>query len=123
VVVEFGLLGDVEVRIGGRIVEVGYARQRCVLVALLVDANRVVPVEVLVDRVWADRAPQRARNGMSGYLSRLQRVLAGTDKARIARRPGGYVLTVDPLAVDLHRFDHLVEQARAADDQDHAAAL
>ena len=74
---EFGLLGDVEVRIDGRGVEVGHARQRCVLVALLVDANRPVPVEVLVDRVWADRVPQRARKAVAGYVSRLRQVLAG----------------------------------------------
>jgi len=87
--VEFRLLGDVEVRIDGQPVEVGHIRQRCVLVALLVDANRPVPVDQLVDRVWADRVPQRARNAVAGYLSRLRQVLAGTDEARIVRQPLG----------------------------------
>jgi non-specific serine/threonine protein kinase len=39
------------------------------------------------------------------------------------RQPEGYVLTIDPMAVDLHRFHHLVGQARAADRDRDAAAL
>jgi DNA-binding SARP family transcriptional activator len=76
--VTFQLLGDVNVRIDGQEVDVGHARQRCVLVALLVQANRVVPVDQLLDWVWADRPPQRARNALSGYVSRLRQVLAVT---------------------------------------------
>jgi DNA-binding SARP family transcriptional activator len=109
-VVEFGLLGAVEVRVGGRVVDVGHARQRCVLVALLVDANRFVPVDVLVDRVWGEQVPHRARNAVAGYVSRLRQVLP--DDVRIVGRQGGYVLTVDPMSVDLHRFGRLVERAR-----------
>jgi len=70
--VEFRLLGDVEARLDGQRLEVGHARQRCVLVALLVDVNRPVPVDRLVDRVWADEPPHRARNALAGYLSRLR---------------------------------------------------
>ncbi|BCJ49912.1 hypothetical protein Asp14428_13870 [Actinoplanes sp. NBRC 14428] len=94
--VEFRVLGDIEVRIDHRVVEVGHVRQRCVLAALLVDANQTVPVDQVVDRVWGNRVPQRARNAVAGYLSRLRRVLAGTDDARIVRQPGGYQLAVDP---------------------------
>jgi DNA-binding SARP family transcriptional activator/tetratricopeptide (TPR) repeat protein len=118
-VVEFGLLGDVEVRVDGRVVDVGHARQRCVLAALLVDANRLVPVDVLVDRVWGEQVPHRARNAVAGYVSRLRQVLP--DGVRITGRQGGYVLTADPLSVDLHRFDHLV--ARARFEPDRASAL
>jgi predicted ATPase/DNA-binding SARP family transcriptional activator len=87
-----------------------------VLVALLVDANRPVPADQLIDRVWADDLPHRARNALAGYLSRLRQVLSGDGDAEIAREPGGYVLKVDPASVDLHRFRQLVSAARAAAD-------
>jgi DNA-binding SARP family transcriptional activator len=123
VAVEFRLLGDVQARVDGRVVELGHARQRCVLVALLVDANRAVPVDQLVDRVWSDRVPQRGREALYSYVSRLRRALAGAGDVRITHQPGGYVITVDPMVVDLHRFQDLVGRARATGDDAAAAAL
>ena len=119
----FRVLGAVEMLLDGRPVDVGHARQQCVLAALLLDANRPVSAASLVDRVWAERPPQRARETLSGYLSRLRRILAGSDDARIIRRSGGYVLTVDPMSVDVHRFRRLAGQARSADDPGAADAL
>ncbi|MDQ0578637.1 BTAD domain-containing putative transcriptional regulator [Streptomyces rishiriensis] len=122
--VEFGVLGSVEARVDGRIVDLGHARQRCVLAVLLVDANQVVSVDQLVERVWADRPPQRARNTVYGYVSRLRRALAVAQGAEIVRRSGGYVLDVEAVAVDLHRFRDVAARARAAarNEQDERAA-
>ncbi|WP_326809829.1 tetratricopeptide repeat protein [Streptomyces scopuliridis] len=116
--VEFGLLGTIEMRVDSRPADAGHLRQRCVLAALLVDANRVIPADELIDRIWADRAPQRARGTLHGYLSRLRQTLQRTTHdVRIVRQPGGYLLEVDAAAVDLHRFRDLVGQARMADDE------
>jgi predicted ATPase/DNA-binding SARP family transcriptional activator len=120
---EFHLLGDVEVRVDGQRLETGHARQRCVLVALLVDVNRPVPADQLLDRVWADDPPHRGRNALAGYLSRLRSLLSGAGDVQIVREPGGYMLTTNALAVDLHRFRHLASQARATADPIEAAAL
>jgi DNA-binding SARP family transcriptional activator/tetratricopeptide (TPR) repeat protein len=124
VTVEFGVLGSVEARVDGRIVDLGHARQRCVLAVLLVVANQVVSVDGLVDRVWADRPPQRVRNTLYGYLSRLRQALAVVEGADIVRRSGGYVLEVEAAAVDLHRFHDVTARARAAarNEQDEQAA-
>ncbi|WP_099222765.1 BTAD domain-containing putative transcriptional regulator [Mycobacterium persicum] len=121
--VEFTLLGDVEARVDGRRLEIGHARQRCVLVAFLIDVNRPIPVGQLVDRVWSDRPPYRARNSLAGYVSRLRNLLAQSEGASISREPGGYVLAADPLTVDLHRFRRVAAQARATDDPQQAALL
>jgi DNA-binding SARP family transcriptional activator/Tfp pilus assembly protein PilF len=121
--VEFRLLGSVEARVDGRLVDLGPARQRCGLAALLADANQAVPVDQLMDRVWADRPPQRARQVLYSYLSRLRRILAGAGDVRIGWQAGGYLLTVDAMAVDLHRFGHLLGQARAADDDQAAVEM
>jgi predicted ATPase/DNA-binding SARP family transcriptional activator len=122
VAVEFRLLGGVEALGDGQRLDVGPARQRCVLVALLIDANRLVPTDQLIDRVWSDELPHRARNSLAGYLSRLRQVIA-SDDVEIARRHGGYVLTTDPLSIDLHCFRRLTGQARAATDPLEADAL
>ncbi len=119
--VEFRLLGDVDASVDGRAVDMGHARQRSVLAVLLVEVGRVVTIDQLIDRVWSDRPPHRARNALSGYLSRLRGRLAGVD-AQIVRGPVGFSLSTDPLSIDLHRFRHLVAGARSAAGPADAAA-
>src|ERR1044072_2231032 len=99
---EFGLLGDVEVWLDGQRLDVGHARQRCVLAALLVDVNHAVTADQLIDRVWANETPYKSRNALAAYVSRLRQSLAGADEVAIVRSPGGYTLQADPMAVDLH---------------------
>ena len=119
---EFRLLGDVEARAGGQVLDIGPARQRCVLVALLIDVNRLVSSDQLIERVWSDELPHRARNSLAGYLSRLRQVLGGHGVG-ITRQSGGYVLTADLSSIDLHTFRRLVSRARAATDAVEADAL
>ncbi|MFI6094846.1 tetratricopeptide repeat protein [Lentzea sp. NPDC051213] len=110
--VEFRVLGEVEAIVDGRAVDLGPSRQRCVLVALLVDANRVVSPDQLMDRVWGDRVPHSGNNVLYSYLSRLRKALG----IAISKQSGGYVLQVDPETVDMHRYRRLTEQARGSDD-------
>ncbi|MCP2246628.1 AfsR/SARP family transcriptional regulator [Lentzea aerocolonigenes] len=114
--VELRVLGDVEAWIDGRRVEVGHARQRCVLAVMALEANRVVTVDQLLDRVWSAQLPHQGRQVVRTYVSRLRRLLA-PGGVEIERRPGGYVLLTDPDNVDVHRFHRLVTQARAAGDE------
>ncbi len=57
------------------------------------------------------------------YLSRLRQALAAVNDVRIDRRSAGYLLTVDPMTIDLHRFHHLLAQARAGGDDQMAAEM
>jgi DNA-binding SARP family transcriptional activator len=110
------LLGSVEVRIEGQPVEVGSARQQCVLVSLLADVNSCVSIESLIERVWGgSRLPHRPRAAVQTYVSLLRRVLA-TSGVNIVRRGGGYMLTAPEQTIDLHWFRWLVKAARASDD-------
>ena len=120
--VEFRLLGEVAAVADGHALDLGHARQRSVLAVLLVEVGRVVTTDQLIDRIWADRPPRHAPNALSGYLSRLRGRLSGAG-VQIVRGPAGYALTVDPSAVDLHRFRRLVTDARAAERPTQAAAL
>ncbi|WPW26721.1 BTAD domain-containing putative transcriptional regulator [Streptomyces atratus] len=119
----FEILGSIEVRRDGVPVDVGHAMQQRVLAALLVDADRAVSLDALVDRVWGDVEPSHGRRRLYGYISRLRTVLAG-DGTTIAReRGGGYRLTADPSLVDAHRFRDLSDRARRAAGDEQAEAL
>jgi DNA-binding SARP family transcriptional activator len=109
--IEFGLFGGVEVTVDGRLLDLGPARQRCVLAVLLVELGTFVSVDRLVDRVWSGHPPQRARGALQSYLSRLRGILAGVDPSlRIDRLPRGYRLVAPVEQVDLHVFRRLVRQ-------------
>lgn len=113
--VRFGVLGTIEAFVDGRTVDLGHSLQRCVLGALLADANRPVSTDQLAERVWADRPPHRAHRSIASYLSRLRKALGDTD-VEIGRQASGYVLIVAPDAVDLHRFRALLAKARSGKD-------
>jgi DNA-binding SARP family transcriptional activator/tetratricopeptide (TPR) repeat protein len=121
--VGFRLLGPVEVWAGSTRVQVGPPRQRAVLAALGVDAGRVVPVDVLVDRVWGPDPPLQVRRTLHTHITRVRRVVeqiaaAGGGPVRVVRRADGYALDVDPDRVDLLRFRRLAAEARRGERSD-----
>jgi DNA-binding SARP family transcriptional activator len=126
-VMEFQVLGPVEVWVDGRPADAGHTRQRAVLAVLLIDLGRAVPLEALIDRVWAEDSPLSVRNVVYGYVARLRALLAdGQDPGvNLSRGPGGYLLRAGPDQVDLVRFRRLLAEAAAAagDDERTGAAL
>jgi DNA-binding SARP family transcriptional activator len=125
---EFRALGPIELWSAGQQYDLGPARARCVLAVLLLTPRTIVPVEALIDRLWDTRPPPKARESLSVYIARLRASLrqALGDSVRLVGRARGYVLDVDPEAVDLHQFRRLRRQAgalTASRDYDHAASL
>lgn len=120
--VRLGALGAIQVWRDETPVDVGHARQRLVLAALLMDVGRAVPADVLADRVWGERTPRRGRETLYGYVSRLRQALAATGVGPV-REQGGYRLAVEPEAVDVVRFRETVRRARATDGGEQAAVL
>ncbi|NUT99381.1 MAG: tetratricopeptide repeat protein [Saccharothrix sp.] len=121
--VEFVVLGEVGARVEGRWIDLGHARQRCVLAALLVEPNRAQSLDVLVGRVWGDRAPNKARTTLYGYLYRLRQAFSDVPGVRIDRTAAGYLLPVDEDQVDLHRFRRLVKRAHTSADPEALALV
>ncbi|MFC6929796.1 BTAD domain-containing putative transcriptional regulator [Actinomadura yumaensis] len=118
---EFKVLGPLEVLSDGVPMTVSAPKHRALIAALLFDANRVVPVETLVARLWGDDPPGGARNAVKNYVLRVRRRLG--EPCPLLSHPRGYLMTVEEGALDLHRFDALVERARAAAEPRETAAL
>jgi DNA-binding SARP family transcriptional activator len=120
---EYRLLGDVAALVNGESVDLGHLRRRSLLAVMLVEVNRAVPTDQLIDRAWGDDRPRRTSNTLYSYLSRLRRALARVGNVELTRCSGGYILRVDESTVDLHRFRQLLRQARDCRDVDNAVAL
>jgi DNA-binding SARP family transcriptional activator len=122
--VEFRILGPVEVRIAGQNLSVGHARQRSVLAVLILDLCRAVSAELLIDRVWGEDPPASVRNVLYGYVARLRALIAdaGDPGISLTRQQSGYLLQAEPGHVDICRFRRLVTEASAAGENDQRAA-
>ncbi|MFC0546181.1 AfsR/SARP family transcriptional regulator [Kutzneria chonburiensis] len=121
--VRFRVLGPVSALAAGRPIDLGHARQRGVLAVLLLAPNHPVSADQLMARVWGDTPPQRGREVLYSYLSRLRVAVAGPAGVEIQRGRGGYTLVVDPADVDVHRFREMSARARAAGPADQALKL
>src|SRR5215210_5763111 len=105
----FRILGPLEVDVGGDTVPLGGPKQRAVLAHLVLRANQLVPAETLIDEIWAEEPPEKARNVIQTYVSHLRKAL-GHD--RIESNGPGYRLRLDPSELDAARFDALVRDAK-----------
>ncbi|WP_460328037.1 AfsR/SARP family transcriptional regulator [Streptomyces sp. O3] len=121
---KFAVLGSLEVRIGGELLPLNGALQQRVLVTLLLEAGRVVPVSRLVDAAWQEEPPDSAEHQVRKAVAKLRgRIPHGHDT--IVTDGAGYRAVVGAGHLDLLRFQQLLSRAREsleAGDKEHAAA-
>jgi YVTN family beta-propeller protein len=116
----FRVLGPLQVvDEDGRSLVLGGPKQRALLALLLMEANRPLSKDRLIDALWGEHAPVSSSETVDTYISRLRRIL-GPD--RLTRRPAGYELRVDAGELDLSTFDALVSEAEQLLHRDPAAA-
>src|SRR4051812_34515033 len=108
---EFRLLGPLDAYAGTEPVPIARGKQRALLALLLLNANRTVPVDRLVDELWGEDVPDSARKIVQIHVSQLRKVLpAGV----LERRAPGYALRVADGELDLDRFERLLAAGREA---------
>lgn len=107
----YGILGPLEVSEDGRRIELARAKERALLAVLLLNANRVVSSDRLIDALWEEHAPSTVQKALRVHISRLRKLLGSE---RLETRSPGYVLRVDDGELDLHSFEALVGRARSA---------
>jgi DNA-binding SARP family transcriptional activator/DNA-binding beta-propeller fold protein YncE len=114
---EFQILGPLVVYgDDGRPCELGAGRQRALLAALILRANEVVPSDHLIDVLWGASPPRTATKALQGHVSQLRKALhgRGSGDGPILTHAPGYVLRMDPPALDSYRFERLLDKGRRA---------
>jgi DNA-binding SARP family transcriptional activator len=100
---------------------------RALLAQLLVEHNRVVSTERLMDGLWAGAPPKTARTAMQVYVCSLRKLLEEahlpTDVVNIVTCPPGYMIKVDEQEFDVPCFERRLRDSRQAHDRgDYRAA-
>jgi len=113
--VEFRILGPLEVVAGAERLELGGARQQIVLATLLLNPNKVVTMDRLIEAIYGEDLPPTARAQAQISISSLRRIFAAHGHKRIiTTHDRGYVIKVEREQLDSLRFDELITAARAA---------
>ncbi|WP_240723234.1 AfsR/SARP family transcriptional regulator [Haloactinopolyspora alba] len=114
----FRILGPVEIGVRDLTVTLPRRRERCLLAVLLLELNRVVPGDRLIELLWDGVPPVGARQNLRSHVSRVRSSLApgcGESDVKLVHANGGYRIEADREAVDVHRFRMSVEHAMTLD--------
>src|SRR4051794_30032216 len=117
---DFRILGPLEVREEGRVLPLGGQKQRALLALLALAGGRTVSRERLIDALWGERPPRTAGTSLQNLLSQLRKLLG---PEVLVTKPPGYALAIDREQLDSERFVGLVESARSRGPQRRAEAL
>lgn len=104
------VLGPLDASVGGAPADLGGPRQRSVLARLVAEDGRVVPLDRLIEDVYAGEVPPRALAAVQSFVSHLRRALEPDRQVRTPARvlvtsPPGYALRLERDAVDAWRFE------------------
>ncbi|HEU0248192.1 MAG TPA: BTAD domain-containing putative transcriptional regulator [Gaiellaceae bacterium] len=124
---EVRILGPLEIRAGGRLLTYAGEKRGALLALLLLNVNRVVSIDQLIDELWGDEPPGSGAKAVQVRVSQLRKSFAeaGIDEL-VVTRPPGYVIELESDQVDLGRFERLVAEsdtAAATSDSARAAEL
>jgi DNA-binding SARP family transcriptional activator len=125
--IDFRILGPIEAAGDAGAIKLGGPKQRAVLTILLLNANRVVPVEQIVEDLYGDDSPATAVAQIRDHVSQLRRLFGQkrggeTDDSMLETRAPGYVLRVRSDQLDSFRFEEMTREAYAALDRGEAPA-
>jgi DNA-binding SARP family transcriptional activator len=119
-VLEFRILGPLEAVDGEEVLHLGGQKQRALLALLLLDPNRVVSTDRIVDALWGEQPPRTAATSLQNFVSQLRK-LVGSET--LVTKPPGYELRLAGEQLDLVRFRRLVDEARGEPPEERAERL
>src|SRR5215204_4435826 len=107
--IRFGILGPLEVQGDGGDVPLGGPKPRALLALLLLHPNEVVPADRLIDELWGEDSREGGAGALRVNVARLRKALP---EGVLTTRSPGYMVSVAPDELDLHRFERLVDEGR-----------
>lgn len=121
-VVQFRILGPLEVLVADEAVDVPAPKERLLLIRLLLDRGEAVATDALIEAVWPEKPPGSAPKLVQQYVSNLRRRLGTPAIETVAP---GYRIGVAVSALDAQRFEELWREGRSArgENPELAAAL
>ena len=108
---DFRILGPFEATADAGPVTLTGGKQKALLALLLLHADRVVPMDRLIDDLWGDEVPETAQKMVQIFISQLRKQLP--DELLRTRAPG-YLVELDGHSLDLRRFEELHAGGREA---------
>lgn len=122
----FFLLGRMEVHSERGRMGIRGGLQRTLLQALLASEGRIVPEEALIRELWQDAPPDGVSNALHAHVSRLRKKLASLEPDRTSSRlignSYGYQIAIDPGELDATSFIWRVKDAERILETDPATA-
>jgi DNA-binding SARP family transcriptional activator len=114
---DFRVLGPLTVRYRGKPLPIPASKPQALVASLLLHANEPVSADRLIELLWYQRPPARARNTLQNHMLRLRRALGSPTAGRIRTCRAGYAIDVQDAELDLDRFRCLREAGEAAADR------
>jgi predicted ATPase/DNA-binding SARP family transcriptional activator len=109
-------LGPIEVSVGEDREPIRGRRPATILAVLAINANRIVPVDTVVDAAWGDEAPAGALRTLDSHVFRLRKQLepgraTGVASTVLLKQDDGIRLVVTADQLDSARFAALADDA------------
>src|SRR5829696_7905969 len=104
---EFRVLGPLEVLGDGRPIRLPGSASRRALAALALRPREWVSVDQLIDDIWGERPPASARKALQMHVTRLRRAMSAPDDVQpnvLVSGQAGYRLDVASEQLDVCRF-------------------
>jgi len=111
-VLEFRILGPLEVVEAGTAVALGGQKQRALLALLLINAGKVVSTDRLINELWGEEPPRTAAAALQNLVSHLRKALP---TGVLVTQAPGYRIDLDEDQLDLACFERLVQDAERED--------
>jgi DNA-binding SARP family transcriptional activator len=119
-VLEYRILGPVELTGEAGPIPLGGQKQRALLALLLLHAGAAVSTDRIVDELWGKQPPKTATTSLQNFISQLRKLLGAET---LVTKPPGYALRIEPDQLDAQRFERLLSEAREADAGERASKL